>query len=208
MASVAASMQEQFEIGRWFASEEGGFGVNSSFSKDVKDMLSTQNITSHISIISLGCIPSIKSNQVQLGVKTFANFDPDTMMGNLATLANATSTDKGSVDASAEAARTGANMMAIQGSTIESVMLGLDKIDDGANSMLDVNSLMTAFEDYVEKAMNGEAGIPINFFLKPITRSQLAKMWVSKYYPGDFLEISGDDSKKGGDSGGDEPAGE
>ena len=207
MASVAASLQEQFNVGAFFAHETGGFGVNSNFSDEAENLLSKQNITSHISIVSIGCIPSIVSEEVQLGVKTFADFDPKTTMDNLASLANATSEDKGSVDSAASAARTGARMLAIQNATITSVMSRLEKIDDGANKMLDINSLMSAFEDFCNKALDGSSGVPINFFLKPITRSQLAQMWVSKYYPKQYLSISGDDSKTAS-QGGDEEAGE
>jgi hypothetical protein len=204
MTSLAASMQEQFAVGGWFAKESGGFGVDASFSNDIKNLLSSQNVTSHISLITMGSIPSIKSNQVQIGVKTFADFDPAKMMANLATLANATSTDQQSVASSATAAQTGAQMLAIQGSQVQNVMLGLTNLDDGANKILDINSLMTAFEDYVDKALAGNLGVPINYYVKSITKSQLAQMWVAKYYPGKFLAIQGDDSPPAG--GGTAPA--
>lgn len=194
MVSVAESMQAQFQVGGWFASEKGGFGVDSSFANDIKNMLSTQNITSHVSLVAIGAIPSIKSNQVKVAVKEFANFDPASMMTNLAALANATTADKTSVAQSATAAQTGAQMLAIQGSTVSNVMLGLAEIDDGQNKMLDINSMMTAFEDYVDRAAQGNVGVPINYYLKPITRSELAQMWVAKYYPNKYLSIAGDDS--------------
>ncbi|MBA4213188.1 MAG: hypothetical protein C0449_08915 [Polaromonas sp.] len=56
------------------------------------------------------------------------------------------------------------------------------------------NSLMTAFDNYVDAARKGGIGVPINYYLKPITRTQLAQMWMSKYYPDKFLAIQGDDS--------------
>lgn len=194
MASIAASMQSSFDIGCWYASEAGGFGVDSNFASDIKNMLSKQTVSSHVSLITMGSIPSIKSNQVKIGVKQFADFDPAKMMDKLATLANSTSSEKKSVAESAAAARTGKQMIEIQGATVNNVMLGLAQIDDGANQMLDVNSLMTAFEDYVSKAIAGEIGVPINYYVKNITRAQLAQMWVAKYFPGQYLAISGDDS--------------
>jgi len=195
MMSVAASLQDQFTVGSFFEDASGGFGVNSSFSQEAKNLLSQQNISSHISVVSMGCIPSIVSNEVELGVKAFSNFDPKDTMDNLASLANATSEDKGTVDAAAEAARTGARMMAMQNSTVTSVMSGLAKIEDGKNKMLDINSLMDAFQDFVTKALDGSSGVPINYYLKPITRSQLAQMWIQKYYPNKFLTLTtGDDT--------------
>jgi len=35
----------------------------------------------------------------------------------------------------------------------------------------------------------------VQYFIKPITRSQLARLWVNKYFPGEFRAIQGDDSK-------------
>lgn len=66
MKSVSANIQAQMKTGGWFAHMNGGFGVDASFAKDVKQLLSTQEISSHCSCVSLGTIPSIKSNQVQV----------------------------------------------------------------------------------------------------------------------------------------------
>jgi hypothetical protein len=197
MITAAASLQAQMETGGWFSSMSGGFGVDSQFANDVKRMLSTQNITSHVSVITMGTIPSIKSNEVQIGVKTFADFDPVKMMDNLATLANATATEQKSVQQGAQAARTGQQMVEIQATNIKSAVLGLGEIDDGKNKMLDINTLMTALEDYIAKALSGDIGVPVMYYLKPITASQLAQMWVAKYFPGQYLTAAGDDSDNG-----------
>lgn len=194
MMSLASSLQGQMEVGSWFASAQGGFGVNAQFANDVKNMLSTQLINSTVSVVTMGAIPSIKSNEVNIGVKQFADFDPAAMMGKLATLANATSSAQKSVQESAAAARTGGQMVQLRSAEIQSVLTGLGALDDGKNKMLDINSLMTAFEDYLDKVLAGNAGVPINYYLKPITASQLAQMWVNKYFPGEFLVSAGDDT--------------
>jgi hypothetical protein len=201
MTSVASSLQEQMSIGSWFADEEGGFGVSSTFSDDAKSLLSTQAISSHISLVTMGSIPSVKSNTVKVGVQQFADFDPAAMMDKLATLQSATNSDQASVDQAAAAARTGGQMMAIRGGEIATVMSGLATIDDGQNKMLDINSLMTAFEDYVDKALAGNVGVPITYYLKTITAADLAQMWVQKYFPNKYIGATDDDS------GGTTPAG-
>ena len=90
--------------------------------------------------------------------------------------------------------------MALKTATIESVMTSLSALDDGKNSMLDITSMVVAFEDYVKSASEAtpenSIGVPINFFLKPITRTQLTEMWVSKYYPNKYLDIQGDDTPR------------
>ena len=197
MYSAAASLQESMKAGAWFADVEGGFGVSSSFSNDAKRLLSLQQINAHCSVITIGSIPSIKSNEVQLAVKKFAEFDPADMMGKLATLQNATAGDHDSVAKRAEAARTGGQMMAMEATRVTSVMSGLDQIDDKANKILDINSVMTAFEDYVQKAIAGNIGVPINYYIRQIPKAALAHLWVSKYFP-QYMAIAEDDSGRGG----------
>ncbi|THU39593.1 hypothetical protein FAM09_13915 [Niastella caeni] len=197
MVSLAESLQTQASVGKWWAHESGGFGISSSFSSDIKNMLSAQNITSHVSLVTMGFIPSIVSGQVKSAVKQFANFDGAQIMKNLSDLANNTSSEQDSVRSSAEKARVGGQMMSMQKSQISSVMLGVSTIDSAANKMLDINTMMTAFEDYAKSAAtpppNVPFGVPINYYLKPITQAQLAEMWVGKYYPQKFLAVSGDD---------------
>ncbi len=194
MFSAAASLQAQMKVGSWFSSMEGGFGVNSSFSNSAKRLLSSQKISSHVSLVVMGVIPTIVASEVQLAVKQFTDFSPDKMMGQLAALQNSTASDQASVAESAASARTGAQMMSIRTSELKSVMTAVGEIDDGKNKMLDINTLMTAFTDFVQKAAAGEAGVPIKYFLKPITANQLYQMWVAKYFPATYVTSAGDDT--------------
>jgi hypothetical protein len=194
MRSTAASLQGQMEVGSWFADYKGGFGVDTSFSNSAKSLLSSQNIQSHISLVCMGIIPTIEANDVALTVKQFTDFSPDKMMGQLSVLQNSTADAQSSVSSAAENARTGGQMVALEATKIQSAVSAVGELDDGKNKMLDINSLMTAFTDYVTKAAAGNVGVPINYFLKPITASLLAQMWVAKYLPGEYVTSSGDDS--------------
>lgn len=190
MNSIIDKIQTQCKTASWFADISGGFGLNSQFSNDIKNLLSTQNISSHCTLTTKGSIPSIKANNVQLAVKEFTKFDGETSMQQLTTLQNATNSEMASVDKSAESARTGQQMISLQNARIEGVLSGLSEIDDKANKILDINSMMNALEDYIDKALNGQLGMPVNYYLKPITKSQLAQMWVNKYFPNKFLKVS------------------
>lgn len=194
MESIASKMQGQFTVGGWFANAQGGFGVDSSFSNDVKNLLSSQNVTAHCTLITMGSIPSIKSNSITMGVKAFSDDDGAKSMAALAKLQNATAADQASVDQAATAARTGASMVSLQTSKVTAVLSGLADTDKQQNKIIDTNSMMDALDDYIQKCLAGNIGVPINYYLKPVTRSQLAEMWMAKYYPGKFLAISGDDS--------------
>ena len=196
MNEIASSIQAQFKTQTWLSEMKGGFGVSADFAQDVKNLLSTQDILSHCTMTTRGAIPSIKSNEVQLAVQAYTHFDGKSAMENIAALQNATASEKDSVDNSAEAARLGNQMIALKNAQIKGVLEGLSVIDDGKNKILDINSMMTAFEDYVQKALKGDSGMPINYYLKRITKSDLAEMWVQKYFPNKFLKVTSTEDEK------------
>lgn len=87
-------------------------------------------------------------------------------------------------------------MASMQAAKVEGVLSSLADIQGEKIKVMDVNSLMDAFDTYIANISNGKCtGVPINYFVKPITRSQLALMWVTKYFPGEFDARSGDDSE-------------
>ncbi len=188
--SVVDSIQAQAKLEKWFSDINGGFGISESFAKSIKSLLSTQEISTHCSLTTKGIIPSIKSNQVKMAVKQFTSFDGKAAIDDIAGLQNAVAADKDSVDASAGAAHTGGQMIALKNAQIKGVLSELSEIDDGSNQIIDINSMMNALDDYIDKAVSGEIGTPINYYLKPITKSQLAQMWVDKYFPDKFLKVN------------------
>ncbi len=190
MTTTLNSLQAQVKTNSWFMDVSGGFGLSKQFSNDVKNLLSTQDISSHCTLTTHGLIPSIKSNEVKMAVKEFTSFDGKSAMNDLAALQNAVATEKESTDSSAAAARLGQQMVTLKNAQINGVLSGLKDIDDGNNKIIDINSMMTALDDYIEKAGNGEIGVPINYYIKPITKSQLAQMWVDKYFPNKFLKVN------------------
>jgi hypothetical protein len=198
MTDRARDVATRLSLGSSVAGLKGGFGSDKDVAEDIKAMLSTQNINSHVTLITAGYIPTLKSGMVSVGVKQFANFDPNAMMTDLLKLQDFTGAENKSVHQAATAARTKGEFVQLKSAAITSVMQGLSKLDDGQNKMLDITSMMVAFEDYVKAATgvdeNVKIGVPINYYTKPITRTQLAQMWVSKYYPNKYLGISGDDT--------------
>jgi hypothetical protein len=197
LESMATSMVGTMEVGGWFASEEGKFGVDSDFSNSVKNLLSTSNIQSHCSLITMGIIPSIKANEVTAVVKELQG-SPQENMAQLASIQGASNTDLKTVASSAGGAKDGQSLSTLSTDYLKASVDAVGKLDEQANKIIDTNSLMTAFDDYVKKAAAGDCGVPINFFLKPITKTQLAKAWINQYYPNTFkgdLTGASEDSK-------------
>jgi hypothetical protein len=192
LASVASSLQTQMNVANWFANSSGGVGIGASFATDIKELLSTQDVQSHASIVAVGCIPTIKAGEVQLGVKTFSNFDPATTMGQLATMANSSSAQQSSVQNSAKQARTGGQMLAIRNSEIKTVMSSLAKLDGEKDGILDVSTAMCALSDFVQKAEAGESGVPIHFYVRQLSKADVARLWFKEYFPDRYNTIVDD----------------
>ncbi|MGQ2924044.1 MAG: hypothetical protein ACT6SF_18690 [Hydrogenophaga sp.] len=188
-------MQAKVEEDAWWHSSSGGLGEDDTVASDIKNLLSRQNISSHVTVLTSGVILGMTGVDVQTAVRAFAVSEGEGgTLAALAALTNENSAGTQSVQAMSEAARTGKELVDLKEATVTAVLSKLGELQGQQVRMLNIDSLLTAFDNYVERARAGGIGVPINYYLKPITRNQLAQMWMSKYYPGRYLAISGDDS--------------
>ncbi|KAH0280602.1 hypothetical protein KCU91_g915, partial [Aureobasidium melanogenum] len=210
LTAAASSLQASMDTGGWFAKMEGKTGVDAKFATDVKNLLSQQNITSHVTLITMGVIPSMVANDTKIAVESFVDFDPQKNMAQVMAIQNATDNEQSTVQSLAEASRTGEQSSEVEGKKMQSALTAMAAIDDGQNKILDINSMMKALEDYLAKASEGDCGVPINYYIKDIDVKMLAEMWVAKYYPGQYMAIKYDDTEGAGpaanDAGGQEKA--
>ncbi|MCW8092724.1 hypothetical protein [Alteromonas sp. ASW11-130] len=196
-SSVAGSMSASIEEHLFLANSSGKFGLDSSFANSLKNLLSTSNLQSHASFVTMGIIPSIKSNTIKTTVQTLKP-DPTDVMNQLSAIQGSNDGSVNTMGSQASQAKTGESFMQLDNSYITSVVSSLGEYDNDNNKVIDTNSMMTALDDYVTKAIEGDCGVPINFFLKPLTSRQLAEAWLYKFYPGEYIgESSGDDESKG-----------
>ena len=197
MKSIAEALQEKAKLGQWLEDKKGGVGIDPIVESDMRSLLSKADIKSHITIITMGVIPSIVSNQVQHSVKEFAKFNPEDVMGQLAIMDSETTTKTESVDSVAQDSRRGQRIITLTNSKIDTLVSSVSKDDKDANKILDVTSLMKAFEDYIKKASEGSAGVPINYYLTKFTKSEIARMRDAKYYSKKYLSMTKiDDGQK------------
>ena len=183
MLSVAAQLQSQASVAWGLANVSGGFGVDSSYSTAMKSLLSTQSIQTHCNIVTVGSIPSIRANDVKLAVKEFADFDPAASMSKLAELQNAGADAMSGMGGAMGSARTGSDMVNLEAAKVKSVVSAVREGDVTTNKILDINTVMNAMDDYVTKALEGNLGVPINYYLHTVSRDEVAHMWLNKYYP-------------------------
>ena len=66
---------------------------------------------------------------------------------------------------------------------IKAAVDAVGNIDEQANQVIDLNSLQVALDDYVARASDGKTGVPINFYIKYVTKRDIAEAWMNKYYP-------------------------
>jgi len=197
-ASTKAANAE-FQYGGWFASYEGKFGVTKDVSDSVKNLFSNSTVTSHCALITMGLIPSIKSNLI---TTTVSKLQPDAkeVMDQLSAIQGATDSITTTQGSAASSAKAGSQFIELNNSYITNVVSNLGIIENNNNKVIDTNSLMTAFDDYVQQATKGEDGVPINFYLREITKSAIAKAWMKKFDPLQSWQFSsGDDDETGVD---------
>ncbi|MDE2405441.1 MAG: hypothetical protein KGM17_12305 [Sphingomonadales bacterium] len=180
--SAAFQARGESDEDLFLANIEGVWGMDAQSARSLKNLMSTSNVQSHCAVIAMGLIPSIKSNQVTTSIKMLQS-DPKTDMEALATLQDATNASNVSVAAGAAAARKGQAMTQMRSDYIKAAVDAVAEVDNNTNQVIDLNSLQVALDNYVEKASDGNIGVPINFYVKYVTRRDIATAWMQKYYP-------------------------
>ena len=184
LEKLSDQLNERLTIGGWLENASGGFGIDPAIKNEVRKMLGSPEIASHISVITMGATPSISSNQVQMGIKKLIPSKQETS-GKLIKSQAGDTNETNSINAAADEAKAGKQLINLQKSKTHAILNGLGDIDKNANRILDINSMMSAFENYLEaiKSTNDTAGIPIGFLTKKVGKSDIIHSWISKYYP-------------------------
>lgn len=176
---LKAALDQKLKTGGWLENATGGFGVDKAMLNEVKAFLSTQSVSTHISFVTMGVIPTIKSNELSLSVNKLAL--PEAR--NIPKLEVAK--DKDTVSSEAEYAKHKALLVNLQNARITNVLTALGETDKEKNSVLNIHSLMQALDNYIGAISKKDhtVGIPIHFYIHPITRSEIIRLWLKKYYP-------------------------
>lgn len=180
--STAASIRAAFETNLIFESASGKIGMDAQASKNLKNLLSSDSIDAHCSVITRGIIPSIKSNQMKASIKEMKN-DPEENMKQLAAIQGASDSAVMTLSKQAQSAKKGNGAASLESNFITSTVSAINEADEQANQIIDANSLMVALDDYVAQAREGKSGVPINFYVQPVTQRTIATKWLRDYYP-------------------------
>jgi hypothetical protein len=179
--NIKENIEKKMQIGGWLENTAGGFGINETAMNEVKALLSSQSVSSHISIIATGAIPSFKSGELNQSVNKLATVDEDTVKS----IVSISKAEKPTTSSDATEAQQRALLLNVQNARINAIMKNMQAIDQSKNRVLDVNSLMDAFENYIASIRDGKTatGIPNNFYIKKITKADIVSGLVRKYFP-------------------------
>ncbi|MEM7037971.1 MAG: hypothetical protein AAF570_13390, partial [Bacteroidota bacterium] len=198
-ATQAAAFQAAAQIERSLFMEkiQGSFGVDAETAQSTRELLSTSNIQSHCSVISMGIIPSIKSNNVISTVKALKD-DPKERMAALAAAQGSSNSGMVSMGQLAGQARKQQAVEKMESDYITATVQSMAEVDSRENKVIDLNSLMTALDDYITRVNGAEGGVPINFYIKYVAQRTIAMSWLDKYFPDLLNAIRRDETLKKG----------
>eukprot|EP00546_Thalassionema_frauenfeldii_P012527 CAMPEP_0178928500 /NCGR_PEP_ID=MMETSP0786-20121207/19940_1 /TAXON_ID=186022 /ORGANISM="Thalassionema frauenfeldii, Strain CCMP 1798" /LENGTH=470 /DNA_ID=CAMNT_0020604375 /DNA_START=132 /DNA_END=1541 /DNA_ORIENTATION=- len=148
-------------------------GNNQGFSDNTKKLLSTSHVDTHCSLVTEGIIPQIASNTVTTSVQALKP-EPAEIMAQIQAIQNASNElPNESLEASANHLQTTNTFMKMNNQYLSTAVSALAQQNQMENQVFDLNSLMTAFTNYVDVAKTGEAGFFENFFLRELSKKDV-----------------------------------
>jgi len=212
-SSFASAVTNSVECDLWLVSAGGGYGTSKSFGSTAGHLLSNSNIENHATLDCVGIIPNISENDITATVMSM-NPSPQEAMKQLAAISEASDSgvNKSMEDSGGKEAKTGDQFMSLKSDYMENTVSSLSAKESTNNKIIDCNSMMTAFTDFCNKAMEGKGcGVPEVFYMKHLTKVDIAKLYIRKFYKngiakpkdaidGQLGETSKDDDSKGNDS--------
>ncbi|WP_270212772.1 hypothetical protein [Phocaeicola coprocola] len=170
-------IRDKLQLGSWLSAMSGELGVDKHILDDVRSLLVSNEIRSHISIVTDGMIPVIKSGEVRAAL-------PD-LIKAFAGLSERLPEEKDSNTTFSSSSRENLERMCRLNTFNTSVaaMLGkMSQCEEEKDRTFDLNTLLTAFDNYV-KGASGEdfTGIPVCYYTCRITRNDILRTWIEKY---------------------------
>jgi len=164
-----------------FASITGDTSISAQMAKKAANSISSGGMDVKFDLICLGYLPTLKANSVQLAVESFKNFDPASFSAenDMAAVANMDSASQSLIASNKSSTQQQSNMSSV----IQATLMGLQQ-NETTYQILDYNTFLNAFDDYVKNAATTEGvGIPIGMNLKPYTKRDVITELFKKYFP-------------------------
>ena len=170
--SVSASMTAEMQMATWLSSLTGSSAIMAQAANKAMSSFSQTGIDVVFNVVVQGYMPTLKSSIVKDSIKEFTAFSPKAVdVTNDATLMS----DQGmSNAASMKDAKAIGYSQSVSGSMIKATIQGLHEAYENSYNVLDYNTFMTTFDDYVKNAPKDKnAGIPVGMNVKQWTRGNV-----------------------------------
>jgi len=187
-AALASGMKSIIQQNMALSQMSGQFGGSKALSQNLKNLMSTSQVENHCSLITRGIIPNISSNEVLTTVMSLKPQPSDIMAQQQAILASSETNinnnmESVSFETLGNTARNGAQYMELNSSYMKDSVSTIHGLTTEGNKVIDTNSMLTAFTNFIDLARKGKCGVPVNFFIKEITKREVAECYINKYFP-------------------------
>ncbi|MBU2287197.1 MAG: hypothetical protein KKC79_11590 [Gammaproteobacteria bacterium] len=143
------------------------------------------SIQVHLTILTAGVIPTVGAHDMKEMALKFADISPDQMEAAMS-LAGPDS-HMVSKRYSADKSKQANGVASLHAYMLKTTLTALGEKDEEKNETFTLESLINAFDSYVE-AITPESrssdwippGVPMNFFLRPVTKADVARLWIEK----------------------------
>lgn len=174
-------IEKKIQVDSWVENATGGFGINEKSFDEIQSMLSARNISSHISMVVMGAIPTIKSGETAKGVHKFVQEWKD----NVPEVFTSKNGEYETFHSKSMESGSMSRVARLEEARFRSVFKGLGEIDEKNNSVMDLGSLLLAFTNYVEKISDPDEeaiGIPIGFHIGKLSKEEIEEIWRANFF--------------------------
>jgi hypothetical protein len=166
-------MQSKLRLGAWLQNSAGGFGVDSDILDSVRSKILAKNVSCSANVIVTGALVSLSPGNFEMGVDKFLEDD-----GRAPDFEDDDDSVESSVDYSAFQARRTRHRREIDNERHGSMLEHLHNADSQSQKVIDVNTLMSAFNGYVRNVREKSfVGVPLNFFTRKITKDDVVRIF-------------------------------
>jgi|GEM_PF-3057434 len=180
-SEIRAMVEEKIKVDSWLENVSGGFGINDKSLEEVQSMLSARNISSHISMVVMGAIPTIESNKIESGIHKFTNQWKE----NVPQVFLSGGDEYETIHSLSQESNSMSRVARLEEARFRSVFKGLGEMDKKKNSILDLGSLLRAFTDYVSIVKDRHdrvLGVPIAFRVGQLSKAEIEEIWKDNYF--------------------------
>jgi len=165
-----AAMVERLRVGTVISGEAGGIGTEKSVLDEVRQMISDQGFTAHVSILVNGALTTPSTKNVEKLVDKTIKMPPRLPFGGIFPMPG---------EAFAQAARTGQTAAQVEAGKVSGLVSTLGAVDKANDASIDLSTLFTAFDNYLEAITKDDSvGAPIGFYVRRINAAQIAREWL------------------------------